>query len=140
MQKEIIELSRLESQMLMRISMEMSLNQLKDLISDSIQHGPVISISGRLHRFEQMVIPPICWEAMKEFVDWGAGIISHHPDNQSCYLLADSAHAERVLRLIAKLLDSDSGQSEKQAKLDSPISLPTIKPQRKHEELSDMGR
>jgi len=139
MHREISLLAHSDVRLLMQVALEMRLSELKDLINASIQHGPAISLRGRLHRIDQKVIPPLCWEALMEFIEWGAGIIAHDANDQSCYLLADSSHVERMLRLIAKHLDSDSGQNEKQVTLNRPNRLPAIKPSRKHDDSQELG-
>lgn len=139
MRDDITDLSQADTRLLMQAALEISPSELKDLVSDSIQHGPAISLSGPLNRIYQQVIPPNCWEALKEFVDWGAGIIARDPSSQYDYLLADSAHVDRVLRSIAKFLDSVSGQSEKQATLSRQHRLAPTKPSRKYDDSPELG-
>jgi len=140
MNTEISQLSAAETKLLMQVTLEMRLSELKDFINASIQYGPPISLGGRLHRIDQDLIFPVCWQALMEFVSWGAGIVVHDQDDQSCSLLVDSAHAERLLRLVEKHLHSDSGQGEKQAILNCPNRLPPIKPPKKPEDSVELGR
>lgn len=139
MNNDISYLTLSDARLFMQAALEMRLSELKDLINNCIQHGPAISLGGRLHRIDQKVIPPLCWEALMEFVDWGAGIIACDPNDQFDYLLADSNHVEGVLRFITKRLDSDSGQSEKQATLNHQNRLPSIRPPRRHDDSPALG-
>lgn len=137
MNNEISYLTLSDARLFMQAALEMQLSELKYLINDCIQHGPAISLGGRLHRIDQKVISPLCWEALMEFVDWGAGIIACDSNDPFDYLLADSAHVESVLRFIAKRLDSDSGQSKTQATLSH--RFPSIMRRRKHDDSPALG-
>ncbi|SFI61868.1 hypothetical protein SAMN05216206_2560 [Pseudomonas guineae] len=139
MNKDISYLTISDTHLFTQAALEIRLSELKELINNCIQHGPAISLSGRLHRIDQKVIPPLCWEALMEFVDWGAGIIACDPNDQFNYLLADSNHIEGVLRLIMKRLDSDSGQSEEQASLKRQRQIPSIRPSKKHDDSLALG-
>ncbi|WP_282344337.1 hypothetical protein [Pseudomonas sp. PS02288] len=139
MNNEIVTLTPSDIRLFMHAAIDMRLSELEDLIVTSIQHGPVISLSGRLHRIEKEAIPPLCWSALMEFVEWGAGIVAHNTESQCSYLLADAAHVERMLRLIAKRFDSDSGETESQVVLNRPDQVPLVKPLRKREDSPELG-
>lgn len=113
MANESTQLARCDYQLLMRAALEISREDLKKLVNDSIQHGPAPSLRGPLHKIEQKIIPPLCWESLLELVSWDAGIVVC--DSQYDYLLADSAHFERVLHSIKNQLDHLDEQGSKQA-------------------------
>lgn len=115
MTNQAIHLTRNDSKLLMRAALDISFGELKALVNDSIQYGPSPSLRGSLHRIEQQAIPPICWESLIEFVSWGAGIVAQEDNHPHAYLLADSAHVDRVLRSIRKHLDRLDDQGKKQA-------------------------
>jgi len=127
------------SRLLMQAALEIPLGELKSLVSDSIQYGPPIRMDGPLTRVEQVTTPANSWVALLEFTGWGVGVVAHELGMHSAYLLANSAHLERVLRTIAKRLESDSGQSEQQAKLSQQKPPPQIKPPRKHDNSPELG-
>ena len=131
-------LSQSATRLLMEAALEIPLSDLKALVSNSIQHGPAIHLSGPLTRVDQATIPPNCWEALFDFTGWGAGVIVQNSSAHSAHLLASTVHLDCVLRAIAKHLESDSGQSEQQAKLEHQKRPPLIKQPRKHDDSPEL--
>lgn len=129
------------SHLLMQAALEIPLGELKSLVSDSIQYGPPIRIhlDGPLTRIEQATTPANSWVALLEFTGWGVGAIAHEPGTHSTYLLANSAHLERVLRIIARRLESCTGQRDQQAEIKHQKPAPPIKPPRKHDNSPELG-
>lgn len=115
MANEIINLMRCDSQLLMQAAIDIPLDELKELVNESIQQGPIISLRGALYRIEQQTTPPACWEALMVFVSWDAGIVAQDDGNTYAYLLADSANLDRALQSIRKHLDRIEDQGAKQA-------------------------
>lgn len=138
MRDETSPLPQSATHLLMQAALEIPLGELKALVSDSIQRGPAIHLNGPLTRIEQATTPANSWMALLEFTGWGAGVIAHEADAHSAYLVADTAHLERVLRIIANHLESGAGQSEQQAKLSLQKPLP-IKPSRKYDDSPELG-
>lgn len=127
------------TQLLTQAALQIPLGELKALVSDSIQHGPPIHLNGPLTRIEQATTPVNAWLALLEFTGWGAGVLAQESSMFSAYLLADAAHIERVLRIIAKHLESGTGQCDQQAELKLQKPTPPIKPPRKHDNSPELG-
>ncbi len=139
MNPDITLLSLAESRLLTRAGIELLTSEFKDIINFSIQHGPSISLKGPLHCIEENEICPASWQAMMEFIDWGAGFVVSDVELNTRHLLADSNHVKRLMRLIAQRIERNSGQNEKQETLNRRVRLPLVKLSRKHSGSLELG-
>ncbi|MCV4156573.1 hypothetical protein OD800_13305 [Pseudomonas aeruginosa] len=131
MHDQISPLSRSASRLLAQAALEINIEELKELVSDCIQYGPLINLDNPLTLIDQATTPPIIWEALINFIGWGAGVITRASCINNSLLYVQSAHLERLLRAISKRLDGSASQGERMLELARKLVIPQVRQSRK---------
>lgn len=82
-------------------------NELLDVIRESLKWGPIPTLKGDLFEIHQAEIPHSVWCCFLELEDWGGGNLGHIPNTGDAFLLADAIHIDLILCAFRKLLDDN---------------------------------
>ncbi|HBN9846900.1 TPA: hypothetical protein L3934_006132 [Pseudomonas aeruginosa] len=113
-----MQLDTTDADLLIWAGENLALAELVGLINEAVQWGPAPSLNGQLYSINQNATPSITWMALKELVDWGAGIIIDTAPQQEELLIADAALVEVIILAIKQLLDFLTGQGGTDTRVD----------------------